>query len=96
MLDRGFMPIQQFDQLTNWRNRYPETCGKTIEEVEELFKKGAPPAWKTKKGESRLVAQVEAVQEAKDHGKLDEVLGDAPLPGTTGEKGVTDTAGRRN
>ncbi|RSL41838.1 hypothetical protein CEP53_012518 [Fusarium sp. AF-6] len=75
---------------------YPETCGKTIEEVEELFKKGAPPAWKTKKGESRLVAQVEAVQEAKDHGKLDQVLGDAPLPGTTGEKGVTDTAGRVN
>ncbi|KAI8719005.1 MFS domain-containing protein [Fusarium sp. LHS14.1] len=68
----------------------------TIEEVEELFKKGAPPAWKTKKGESRLVAQVEAVQEAKDHGKLDEVLGDATLPGTTGEKGLTDTAGRVN
>ncbi|KAJ3528432.1 hypothetical protein NM208_g10203 [Fusarium decemcellulare] len=73
---------------------YPETCGKTIEEVEELFKKGALPAWKTKKGDSRLVAQVEAVQEAKAHGKLDEVLADTHMPGAIGEKGVNDPAGR--
>ncbi|KAF7537727.1 hypothetical protein G7Z17_g12785 [Cylindrodendrum hubeiense] len=58
---------------------YPETCGKTIEEVEELFKKGAMPAWKTKKGGSRLEAEVAAVQEAKDKGKLD--LLERELPG---------------
>ncbi|OTB06624.1 hypothetical protein M426DRAFT_9402 [Hypoxylon sp. CI-4A] len=45
---------------------YPETCGKTIEEIETLFAKGAPPAWKTKKGGSRLEAEVEAVLHRKD------------------------------
>ena len=44
---------------------YPETCGKTIEEVEELFTKGGPPAWKTKKGGSRLDAEIQAVIEKK-------------------------------
>lgn len=48
---------------------YPETCGKTIEEVELLFAKGAIPAWKTKKGESRLEAEVAAVIERKDKGE---------------------------
>lgn len=62
-------------------NSYPETCGKTIEEVEELFRKGAVPAWKTKKGGSRLEAEVAAVQEAKDKGKLD--LIERELPGAT-------------
>ncbi|KAH6998172.1 hypothetical protein BKA56DRAFT_626741 [Ilyonectria sp. MPI-CAGE-AT-0026] len=58
---------------------YPETCGKTIEEVEELFRTGVMPAWKTKKGGSRLEAEVAAVQEAKDKGKLD--LIERELPG---------------
>lgn len=40
---------------------YPETCGKTIEEIELLFSKGGPKAWKTKVGESRLEAEIEAV-----------------------------------
>jgi len=48
---------------------YPETCGKTIEEVELLFAKGAPPAWKTKKGHSRLEAEVQAVLERKRAGE---------------------------
>ncbi|KAI1428187.1 general substrate transporter [Xylaria sp. FL1777] len=48
---------------------YPETCGKTIEEVEELFAKGAPAAWKTRKGNSRLEAQVQAVLERKRAGE---------------------------
>jgi MFS family permease len=48
---------------------YPETCGKTIEEVELLFAKGAPPAWKTKKGGSRLEAEVQAVLERKRAGE---------------------------
>ncbi|RYC59579.1 hypothetical protein CHU98_g6623 [Xylaria longipes] len=48
---------------------YPETCGKTIEEVEQLFAKGAPAAWKTKKGGSRLEAEVRAVLERKQAGE---------------------------
>ncbi|KAI1820334.1 general substrate transporter [Xylaria intraflava] len=47
---------------------YPETCGKTIEEVELLFAKGAPPAWKTKKGGSRLDAEIQAVLERQNAG----------------------------
>ena len=31
------------------------------------------PAWKTKKGGSRLIAEVEAVKEAKEKGKLDPI-----------------------
>ncbi|KAI8632369.1 general substrate transporter [Xylariaceae sp. FL1651] len=46
---------------------YPETCGKTIEEVELLFAKGAIPAWKTRKGGSRLEAEIQAVLNRKQH-----------------------------
>lgn len=42
---------------------YPETCGKSIEEVEELFKPGAPWPWKTKVGHSHLDQVVEQVKE---------------------------------
>ncbi|KAJ2974040.1 hypothetical protein NUW58_g8788 [Xylaria curta] len=48
---------------------YPETCGKTIEEIEPLFAKDGPPAWKTKKGGSRLEAEVQAVLERKRGGE---------------------------
>ncbi|KAH3918551.1 hypothetical protein HBH56_038120 [Parastagonospora nodorum] len=44
---------------------YPETCGKTIEEIEVLFSNGGPPAWKTKKGDSRLHDEMAAVSNAK-------------------------------
>jgi hypothetical protein len=47
---------------------YPETCGKTIEEIELLFSKDGPRAWKTKPGGSRLDAEIEAVIERKTHG----------------------------
>lgn len=40
---------------------YPETCGKTLEEVEIMFAEGAPMPWKTKKGGSRLDAHIEEV-----------------------------------
>jgi sugar porter (SP) family MFS transporter len=39
----------------------PETCGKTLEEIELLFSPGGPHPWNTKKGDSRLVAEIEAV-----------------------------------
>jgi MFS family permease len=42
---------------------YPETCGKTLEEVELMFSKDGPKPWKTKKGESRLQAEIQAVLE---------------------------------
>ncbi|RYO97910.1 hypothetical protein DL765_011035 [Monosporascus sp. GIB2] len=48
---------------------YPETCGKTIEEVELLFAKGAMMPWKTKKGNSRLDAEIQAVLDRKERGE---------------------------
>ena len=39
----------------------PETCGKTLEEIELLFAKDAPYPWHTKKGETRLTAAIESV-----------------------------------
>ncbi|KAK0649096.1 general substrate transporter [Cercophora newfieldiana] len=47
---------------------YPETCGKTLEEVEVLFSNNGPKPWNTKKGSERLQAGIDAVkarQEAK-------------------------------
>jgi len=49
---------------------YPETCGKTLEEIEVLFGNNGPKPWNTRKGNSRLVAEIEAVVARKD--------GDAP------------------
>ncbi|KAJ4296620.1 hypothetical protein N0V90_006668 [Kalmusia sp. IMI 367209] len=44
---------------------YPETCGKTIEEIEVMFSKDGPHAWKTNKGHSRLDQEVQAVVNAQ-------------------------------
>lgn len=44
---------------------YPETCGKTLEEIEILFGDEGLKPWKTKKGESRLAAEIEAVKARK-------------------------------
>ncbi|KAK3321763.1 general substrate transporter [Apodospora peruviana] len=44
---------------------YPETCGKTLEEIEVLFGPDGPKPWNTKKGESRLAAGIEAVAARK-------------------------------
>jgi hypothetical protein len=40
---------------------FPETCGKTLEEVELMFSKQGPHLWNTHKGESRLEAEIEAI-----------------------------------
>jgi hypothetical protein len=40
---------------------FPETCGKTLEEVEIMFGKDGPHPWNTKVGESRLDAEIERV-----------------------------------
>ncbi|KAL2004835.1 hypothetical protein VTN00DRAFT_3108 [Thermoascus crustaceus] len=42
---------------------YPETCGKTIEEIEEMFGKGGPWPWETKPGHSKLDALIEEARE---------------------------------
>lgn len=44
---------------------YPETCGKTLEEVELMFSSDGPWAWNTTKGNSRLAAEIEAVKARK-------------------------------
>jgi hypothetical protein len=54
-------------------SRYPETCGKTLEEIEEMFNKGGPRPWKTRKGESKLDALIEQVREK--HLTVSDVMG---------------------
>ena len=48
---------------------YPETCGKTLEEIEVMFSDNGPRAWKTKKGHSRLTDEMEAVVTSKVKGE---------------------------
>lgn len=69
---------------------YPETCGKTLEEIEVLFSKGGPKPWKTKPGGSRLEAEIEAVIARKVTGEEPyfERPGDVHLQGEGGEKGI--------
>ncbi|RDW69207.1 MFS sugar transporter-like protein [Coleophoma cylindrospora] len=47
---------------------YPETCGKSIEEIEELFAPGALKPWKTKPGHSRLDVEIENIKAHKGAG----------------------------
>jgi len=44
---------------------YPETAGKSIEEIEMLFAPGAIAPWKTKPGDSLLDAKIEDVKQHK-------------------------------
>lgn len=53
---------------------YPETCGKTLEEVEVMFSPEGPRPWKTRKGESRLTAEIEAVAARKKETQHEEVV----------------------
>lgn len=48
---------------------YPETCQKTIEEVEWMFSPAGPHPWNTKKGGSRLDQEVAEVLEAREKGR---------------------------
>jgi len=52
---------------------YPETAGKTLEEIELLFQKGGPHPWNTKPGNSLLDARVLEVQQQS--GKRAGVIG---------------------
>lgn len=42
---------------------YPETCNKSLEEIEEMFAPGGPKPWKTKKGGSKLDVMISEVVE---------------------------------
>ncbi|KAJ5114151.1 sugar transporter [Penicillium angulare] len=44
---------------------YPETCGKTLEEVEIMFATGGPHAWQTGRGGSRFQQEVDFVVNSK-------------------------------
>ncbi|KAH8431905.1 uncharacterized protein LDX57_009555 [Aspergillus melleus] len=48
---------------------YPETCNKTLEEVEEMFGKDGPKPWHTKPGESKLDGLIEEAREKNLHAK---------------------------
>lgn len=48
---------------------YPETCGKTIEEIEVLFSSGGPNAWQTRKGSERLAQEIDDVANAQAKGE---------------------------
>lgn len=50
---------------------YPETCGKTLEEIEEMFAPGGPKPWHTKPGNSKLDAHVEEVRAHNKHINFD-------------------------
>jgi len=47
---------------------YPETCNKSLEEIEVLFQDGAPKPWTTKPGDSLLDQKIAAGDGRKDGG----------------------------
>ena len=47
---------------------YPETAGKSLEEIEAMFSKGGPRPWKTKVGHSALDAKIAQVKEMQEKG----------------------------
>ncbi|TVY17485.1 High-affinity glucose transporter [Lachnellula arida] len=56
---------------------YPETAGKTLEEIELLFAKDGPHPWNTKPGNSMLDARVQDIQE--HGGKVGAAFGGAEV-----------------
>ncbi|KAI9716402.1 MAG: hypothetical protein M1828_000344 [Chrysothrix sp. TS-e1954] len=74
---------------------YPETCGKTLEEIEILFGPEAPQPWKTKKGNSRLDSKIESVLEDARQGRHHSITqtGEVYVAGELSEKGKTELEG---
>ncbi|KAF2150933.1 MFS transporter [Myriangium duriaei CBS 260.36] len=60
---------------------YPETAGKSLEEIELMFAHGGPKAWKTKRGHSRLDTLVDQAREK--HLTVEEITAErlGSLPG---------------
>ncbi|KAN0068045.1 General substrate transporter [Elaphomyces granulatus] len=73
---------------------YPETCGKTIEEIEEMFSKGGPYPWQTKKGNSKLDARIEEAREK--HLQIVDVIGGKELQEIGGKEILDDNLPRKN
>ena len=63
---------------------YPETAGKSLEEIEFMFSKEGPWPWKTRIGESRLDREIELIREKQLRGEEVRV---ASLGHSGGEKG---------
>jgi hypothetical protein len=49
---------------------YPETAGKTLEEIEILFQKGGPHPWNTTPGNSLLDAKIQEFQNRRKSGGI--------------------------
>ena len=72
---------------------YPETAGKSLEEIEFMFSKEGPHPWNTKVGESRLDREIELVRERKLAGEdvRADSVGHAGIAGQhTGEKSAAE------
>jgi sugar porter (SP) family MFS transporter len=46
---------------------WPETAQKTLEEIDDLFAPGAPAAWKTRVGGSRMRTEIEEIKRGEKH-----------------------------
>ena len=65
---------------------YPETCGKSLEEIEAMFAPGGPKPWKTRPGESRLDALVDEATQ-KNYNMEDVIrMGSAAATRTANDK----------
>jgi hypothetical protein len=53
---------------------YPETCGKTLEEIEVLFSDDGPHPWKTKKGSAHLDANINEIATDQAKGEAREII----------------------
>lgn len=49
---------------------YPETACKSLEEIEQMFRPGAPKPWKTKVGQSLLDHHVQEVEQEQRSGSI--------------------------
>lgn len=71
---------------------YPETCCKTIEEIEVLFSDDGPRAWKTKKGQSRLETEAAAIASGQAKGEaradIEKVIADTKAGNDTKTEAV--------
>ena len=50
---------------------YPETCRKSLEEIEDMFRPGAIKPWKTKRGNSKLDDLTHQVAEKQRTGSME-------------------------
>ncbi|EXJ74297.1 uncharacterized protein A1O5_02593 [Cladophialophora psammophila CBS 110553] len=72
---------------------YPETCNKSLEEIEEMFSHGGPKPWHTKPGQSRLDRMVETAREK--HYTVEDVKRDLRA-GSIDHGGHIEIAGEKN